>query len=178
MEIKSFLKLLKQKKEFPTNDSEIYKLNSVVLSSTYNEVPWGVREIFATEVASINFGCKFENNSCVKERNEPSPAFFIPAKSLHVNYCCSRCFQTIGNLTTLTNNQDELQIIAGLFDSEAEGFWKQNVGCTLPIRYRSNMCLTGRCAYLQQQKLSKEDLIKIYRLINMKNILKRTKKNV
>lgn len=173
MNFDSFIGLIKKKKEFPTHMGGSWSSDGIILSSTYNGVPWEFRGKLADEVADIDFGCCFENNSCIKEREDPAPLFFTPAVSLHVNYCCSRCFQTIGNTIILPPDENILKQIAELFEETSMGFWRPAVGCTLPPIYRSTMCLTGRCDYIvKKHNLSREDLMKLWRLTNIKQIWK------
>ena len=169
MDYKEFIKLINKEREFPTNSGGIWDAGKVILSDTYQGVPWDIRYSLAEEVSKINFGCEFKNNSCIKERENPEPIFFTPAASLHVNYCCSRCFQTVGNLLILPADEKILYEIACLFDPNAEGFWKKDVGCALPAKYRSTMCLVGRCEYVKSKhKLFKSDMLKILSLTNIR----------
>jgi len=147
-----------------------------VLSETYNDtgVPWEFRYQLAEKTIGIDFGCDFKRGRCIKERNDgPGMIAWLedPSSNVRVNYCCSQCYQTVGNLSYLPNNDKIIEEIASLFDPELRGFWRQGVGCTLPHRYRSTICLTGRCSYLHKTSvMDKEDLLKLYQLSNIRTL--------
>jgi len=159
-----------------------------LLVSTYNDtgIPWEFRYQLAEELKDVDFKCDFKRGRCTQERNDwigMRAWIENPDSNIRVNRCCSQCYLTIGNLMYLQNNDEVLDEITTLFDPELRGFWRQDVGCILPHKYRSTICLTGRCTWLRQQsykneefRMSEADLMKVYRLSNIRSIWKRSRK--
>jgi hypothetical protein len=150
--------------------------NPGILSNTYNGVPWEDRYIAASRLAAVDFGCRFEGNRCIAERNRSdeavSWAMGLGRKNRHVSFCCASCYLTCGNLLILPDDTSVLTEIAKLFNPRAEGFWKTGIGCTLPSKYRSTDCLTYRCNYIKNIGTSKETLQLIVDLVNLKSTIK------
>lgn len=148
-----------------------------ILSDTYlHGVPWWFRYQLAEDLIGADFGCDFRGGRCVKERKDWLAITVWREEARHlgltgkVNFCCDSCVLNAGNLQILPNDPAILEEVAGLFDHMEMGFWRPKVGCILPHKYRSTMCLTGRCHY---NKCTSEVLNKIYRLSNIRSEWKR-----
>lgn len=68
--------------------------------------------------------------------------------------CCSGCYSRVGYLNVLPKN-DQLRTRIAQYFNDRTGFWRPNVGCVLPRKYRSFVCLAHACA---------EDVIPSYTL--------------
>ena len=101
----------------------------------------------------FNFGCDFEDGLCIKIRNRINETrnLLLAAQSQKLmtkgekRCCCSNCGACIGFLRIIFKS--DIDTYADNF-SRKNGFWKDGVGCSLPRKLRSSICLIHRCAYL------------------------------
>lgn len=163
MELSVFLNLFRAPKKIATPQNGLWESAGGVLSENYQGIPWEVRRLYAEKVAQINFGCDFHNGECIAERRD------IHRPTLQgVNFCCSTCKDTVGNLYILPAKVSYLTSIAEVFDKDT-GFWKSGFGCSLEPMYRSTQCLVYRCDFLKGHfPLSRKDLLAIYQLSTLK----------
>lgn len=163
MELAGFLELFRAPKKVPIPHGGFWEAGRGVLSKDYYGTPWETRKTYAEKVAQIDFGCDFYKGTCIAERlgiHRPTPE--------GVNFCCSVCKDTIGNLYMLPENKSCLTAIAMLFDGDV-GFWRKDTGCSLEPMYRSTQCLVYRCGFLKRHfPLSRKDLLAIYQLNALK----------
>ena len=146
----------------------MYERSKGIISRNYLGVPWWFRIKLAQPFEGLDFGCTFDNGRCIRERKEDLTDYWQDKHNPYVSFCCSTCYLTMGNLHILPDRPILLKTIAGSFDETAQGWWREDTGCILPYGYRSTLCLTGRCSYLQQNiKSNKEVLEKSYRLNNI-----------
>ncbi|MCK5016782.1 MAG: hypothetical protein KAS32_06880 [Candidatus Peribacteraceae bacterium] len=181
MELKKFLDFYSKPKTLPMIGGTWSSPGGIV-SDFYSplntpvafQVPWWFRYSLAETLKGTNFGCDFKEGLCAAER--PDGCVEIKEfKKEHkldtpVNFCCSCCHLNIGNLELLPNDTKILTEIADLFEPGQLGFWRSGIGCILPYKYRSTMCLVGRCGFIGDNFiLSRETKIKIYKLGNIRS---------
>lgn len=112
---------------------------SLIGTATYSGLDWKTREHRASQTEKIDYGCNFANGECrvKRELNRPD--------DWRVNTpmcCCKGCQQAQGYLYELP--EDHVEEINALFSDET-GFWRKEVGCTLPRKWRSDVCLSYNC---------------------------------
>lgn len=180
MDVKEFLDYFHSPKRVEMMGGA-WESNGGILSDTYvHEVPWEFRYKYAETLIGIDFGCEFQNGRCVAERQDWLTMRAWKESGLgdpEVNFCCAACYITIGNLEIIQNDQSIINLIASLFDPDKRGFWRPEIGCILPHKYRSTMCLAGRCSFIQRKgRLPKEDFLKVFHFQNIVNTWRRQQK--
>ena len=182
MNVHDFLKFFTSSRQANMIAGGYWHTKGGLITSSYNNlgVPWEFRYGLAEKLIGINFGCNFKNSRCERERKDwiGMRLWLEDSNSnVRVNYCCSSCYITIGNLESLPNDDGILEEVAVLFDPEYRGFWRHSIGCTLSHKYRSTLCLAGRCSHLLRTvKMNKDDLMKIYQLKNIRSEWERSRK--
>ncbi len=91
---------------------------------------WEEREAIAEETARIDFGCDFKGNTCKAMRENSRGC------------CCQSCNSSHGYLEAI--KPSAFNEILSLFD-RVWGFWRPGVGCILPRKWRSSVCLFFAC---------------------------------
>lgn len=97
---------------------------------------WEEREPIAEETARIDFGCDFKGNTC---------------KAMRVNRrgcCCQSCNSSHGYLEAI--KPSAFNEILSLFD-RVWGFWRPGVGCILPRKWQSSVCLLFACLHFMKE---------------------------
>lgn len=100
-------------------------------------LPWIFWRILIEKTRKIDYGCDFNNGGCKRnrERKQDQPMC-----------CCTNCKNRMGFFNVL--NWPAIEKIAPLYNEET-GFWKEGIGCSLPIDIRSVTCVTYRCGFLR-----------------------------
>jgi len=176
MNKKAFIEFFLQPKKIKMMGGE-WESPGGTISEYYakGNVPWWFRYKLAEDLVGADFGCDFVDGLCRAERpggwtviQEFRKDEVLP--DYGVNFCCSACYLNVGNLTILPKDEAALTRVASLYEPSKYGFWREGIGCILPYRYRSTMCLTGRCEYLRRNfRAPKETLAKIYKLTNIRS---------
>lgn len=91
---------------------------------------WEEREAIAEKTATIDFGCAFEGNTCRAMRENRRGC------------CCQSCNSRHGYLEAI--KPSAFNEILCLFD-RVWGFWRPGVGCILPRKWQSSVCLFFAC---------------------------------
>jgi hypothetical protein len=91
---------------------------------------WDEREAIAAETARIDFGCDFKGNTCKAMRENSRGC------------CCQSCNSSHGYLEAI--KPSAFKEILSLFD-RVWGFWRPDIGCTLPRKWQSSVCLFFAC---------------------------------
>ena len=103
-----------------------------------HDIPWEYWYKLAVLTEHINFDCKFNfTGICKRYQGE------LHRKSGRRS-CCDSCRSAKGFFNILPDQVDILDLIASYFDKEY-GFWRSGVGCILPRKYRSAVCLAAHC---------------------------------
>jgi hypothetical protein len=106
---------------------------------------WEEREAIAEETAKIDFGCDFDGDTCRAMRENRRGC------------CCQSCNSAHGYLETIKPSAfDE---ILSRFD-RVWGFWRPGVGCILPKKWQSSVCLFFACVPFMEEK-NRHDLVQI-----------------
>jgi len=129
MEISNFIEYIINKKRSISNHSQL-------------GWPWLIYYEYAELTNLIDFKCDFDKEGVCKNRR---PYRNIDNLDINSKCCCGSCAITIGHSRTFPNNMLALKEIAKLFDIHT-GFWRRNVGCVLPRKYRSVTCLKYICS--------------------------------
>lgn len=170
MDYQNFLNYFKSIKHTPKNGY----IEGGLISDTYFNIPWEIKYKYSEELIGEDFGCNFINNRCIMERTFPLNEWWkgLGKDSKHVSYCCSTCYISVGNIRRLPSDLITLKLIASLFDYVGRrGFWREDIGCILPHKFRSTLCLTDRCDYLKEILAPRKELIqKIDNLLNLKSL--------
>lgn len=101
-------------------------------------IPWNYWYILAELTNHINFDCQFDDAGICKTRR------FGASESVCRQGCCSSCGKAGGYLSALPRQTKTMSLIAACFDKK-DGFWREGVGCTLPRKFRSAVCLAANC---------------------------------
>jgi len=106
---------------------------------------WEEREAIAGKTAKIDFGCDFKGNTCraMRENNR--------------GCCCQSCNSRHGYLQTI--KPSAFNEVLSLFD-RVWGFWRPGVGCILPRKWQSSVCLFFACLPFMKEK-DRHDLVQI-----------------
>jgi len=106
---------------------------------------WEEREAIAEKTAKIDFGCDFKGNTCraMRENNR--------------GCCCQSCNSGHGYLQTI--KPSAFNEVLSLFD-RVWGFWRPGVGCILPRKWQSSVCLFFACLPFMKEK-DRHDLVQI-----------------
>jgi hypothetical protein len=91
---------------------------------------WEEREAIAEQTARIDFGCDFKGNTCKAMRENSRGC------------CCQSCNSSHGYLEAI--KPSAFNEILSLFD-RVWGFWRPGVGCILPRKWQSSVCLFFAC---------------------------------
>ena len=91
---------------------------------------WEERETIAEETARIDFGCDFKGNTCRAMRENSRGC------------CCQFCNSSHEYLEAI--KPPAFNEILSLFD-RVWGFWRPGVGCILPRKWQSSVCLFFAC---------------------------------
>lgn len=115
---------------------------------SYFGLTWNQWSKFAKMTRDLDYGCNFntDKKACKKRICTGKNLYGSSAQALQKNEmcCCSNCRSHIGYLKLIPNSEEAIKEIASLFD-EKYGFWRDKIGCILPIQYRSNTCVSYRC---------------------------------
>lgn len=120
-----------------TNKTRLKEILKDIQSKTFGEGEHYDAQNIKKATSAIQYDCQFKDGKCKNSYwNNQSP-----------RCCCLHCAKYQGylgedNINTLPLNSDK-EIIP-LFD-EKLGFWREGVGCTLPRKYRSYVCLSYNC---------------------------------
>ena len=106
---------------------------------------WEERETIAEKTAKIDFGCDFKGNTCTAMREN------------YRGCCCQSCNSRRGYLQKI--KPTAFNEILSLFD-RVWGFWRPEVGCILPRKWQSPICLFYFCLPFIQKK-ERDDLVQI-----------------
>jgi hypothetical protein len=98
---------------------------------------WEEREAIAEKTAKIDFGCDFKGNTCKAMREVKRGG------------CCQSCKDSHGYLETI--KPSAFSEILSLFDS-VWGFWRPGIGCRLPRKWQSSVCLFFACVPFMKDK--------------------------
>jgi hypothetical protein len=98
---------------------------------------WEEREAIAEKTAKIDFGCAFEGNTCRAMRANSRGC------------CCQSCNSSHGYLEAI--KPAAFSEVLRLFD-RVGGFWRPGVGCTLPRKWQSSVCLFFACRPFMNEK--------------------------
>ena len=98
------------------------------------------------EIQDVDFGCEFIGNECIGMRKRAQTRLKQIGK-----ICCRACAHNVGYLGIKKDAlpQEHLEY----FDEEL-GFWREDVGCTLPREMRSRKCNIYTC---RDSNISDED---------------------
>ncbi len=119
----------------------------------------------------VKIDCDFKDNICKANRESTNKI-----KTNTPNYCCcADCAQTNGYLynmflsnTTTKGIAIEVKIWGNNFNPKT-GYWRKNIGCILPRKYRSMICNFYVCHYLSDKNYldvkSQNRIIKLSRRI-------------
>jgi hypothetical protein len=97
---------------------------------------WEEREATAEKIARINFGCDFKENTCKAMRENSCGC------------CCQSCNSSHGYLEAI--KPSAFNEILPLFD-RVWGFWRPDVGCILPRKWQSSVCLFFACLQFMKE---------------------------
>ena len=113
-----------------------------VSGTAWHGISWDDWAEFARATRDVDYGCKFDCKSeCSGTRNGAW-------HGSDGRGCCRDCGDSRGYLDKLPpGSVDE---VTALYDEEL-GFWRPG-GCTLPVEYRSHICLTYRCGTKAQMR--------------------------
>ena len=106
---------------------------------------WEEREAIAERTATIDFGCDFHRNTCRAMRENSRGC------------CCQSCNSSHGYLEAI--KPSAFNEILSLFD-RVWGFWRPGVGCILPRKWQSSVCLFFACLPFMNEK-DRQDLVQI-----------------
>lgn len=113
-------------------------------------MPWSVWYKLADATHLVNFKCDFKNGVCRMRRTPDyiKDTYYHKNKRFIKMCCCSGCYGQIGYLKSLPNRMSALCGVAKKFDGGRwkRGFWRPDVGCILPRKFRSTICLTHHCS--------------------------------
>jgi hypothetical protein len=103
--------------------------------------PHGLTDVNWEDIGAItsvfDFGCSFDNEGvCLRHSTSTNK---------NKKGCCGGCANSTGHYYQITSNEEDLELIASLFDRE-DGFWREGEGCALPRKLRSLTCLSHYCA--------------------------------
>jgi hypothetical protein len=120
------------------------------LQSKVSEAPdfgetWEEREAIAERTAKVDFGCDFHGNTCRAMRENKRGC------------CCQACHSSHGYLEAI--KPSAFNEILSLFD-RVWGFWRPGVGCILPRKWQSSVCLFFACLPFMNAK-DRRDLVQI-----------------
>jgi hypothetical protein len=119
---------------------ELYLRNgSAITHSNMRGWHWRRWYQFADLTKHIDYGCEFKDGKCKGSKQE--------------RCCCSNCAYNIGYLNRIPTNWQIIKDIASDFDEEL-GFWRAEMGCILPRKYRSKVCLLHKCSNLSEAEYS------------------------
>lgn len=107
-----------------------------------NFVPLEFKFILAEMTSMVDYRCGFKGGTC---KIHHSRATRNPNRAALC--CCVGCYHSMGYMmcTSLPKGSDVV-LMASLFDEET-GYWRKGVGCALPRRLRSPICLRHNCAH-------------------------------
>jgi hypothetical protein len=97
---------------------------------------WEEREAIAEETAKIDFGCDLKENTCKAMREDRRGC------------CCESCKSSHGYLEAI--KPCAFNEILSLFD-RVWGFWRPGVGCTLPRKWQSSVCVFFACVSFMKE---------------------------
>ena len=106
---------------------------------------WEEREAIAEKTATIDFGCAFDGNTCRAMRENRRGC------------CCQSCNSRLGYLEAI--KPCAFNEILSLFD-RVWGFWRPGVGCILPRKWQSSVCLWFACLPFMKEK-GRQGLVQI-----------------
>ena len=106
---------------------------------------WEEREAIAEKTATIDFGCAFDGNTCRAMRENRRGG------------CCQSCNSRHGYLGAI--KPSAFNEILSLFD-RVWGFWRPGVGCILPRKWQSSVCVFFACLPFMSEK-DRHDLVQI-----------------
>jgi hypothetical protein len=94
---------------------------------------------------TMDFNCQFKDGCCSQHRHRE-------AANLRPDYgaemcCCVSCGVRVGYLRLI--DERHLKTYASNYNKET-GFWRKDVGCTLPRKLRSRICVSFACNLADQ----------------------------
>ncbi len=113
------------------------ELFTQMISDSQGPYTWSEWEAIATQVSTLDFGCRFDSDGGCSKRT-----------SFDKRACCSQCAHMVGYLKTLP--AEAVAVCVAKFNP-INGFWTPH-GCTLPWKYRSSTCLSYRCSAVREGK--------------------------
>ena len=114
----------------------------MVSDTAHRGISWGDWAEFARATRNVDYGCKFDcKGECSGTRNEAW-------HDSNGRGCCGDCGNSRGYLNHLPPGS--IDEVTALYDEEL-GFWRPG-GCTLPVEYRSHICLTYRCRTSEREE--------------------------
>jgi hypothetical protein len=119
-------KFLETKVRFTKKECRKHKVSFEKLKSE--------REKIAESTGEIDFDCRFKDGKCKI------------ASSNNSRCCCRNCLYYHGYIISGFLTKKEIEDISKLFDGIENGFWRENIGCILPRKYRSATCLCYNCS--------------------------------
>lgn len=113
------------------------------LESDVNDIgiPWVVHDRIIELISNIQFKCEFNNNTCIHYR---CMEYVNDGNS---KCCCDECRYNRGFLNAIRLGGSEYY--CSLFDSKT-GFYRENVGCILPLSKRSTYCACFYCKTIEK----------------------------
>lgn len=107
---------------------------------------WLLYQRLADLTKYIDYNCGFgEDGLCGLERERAERRSSYDKDRDLQKCCCSGCCSSIGHKKTFPNDYKTLKEYAVRFEAKQDGFWRRGVGCTLPRKYRSSVCLRHVC---------------------------------
>lgn len=127
-------------KEFAENMDMLY--TKIVVDPYTQGIYWEDFEELTELTKYIDYGCNFKNGAC--------KIYYRPG--YQPECCCKFCFRNVGYLRIIPN-YCRLTELAPYFYKDV-GFWKVGMGCQLPRKWRSSICLSHNCKSIDYSPIS------------------------
>lgn len=111
------------------------EIRKCTLRQMYPGLSWDFYEHFASLSEFVDCGCDFVEGKCARIRKD----------TYYKACCCDECYSRVGFQRNI--NLGTADILADFFEPN-KGFWRPDVGCALPRKYRSTVCLRYYCGHV------------------------------
>ena len=105
-------------------------------------ISWSVYQRYAALTEFVDYKCDFDKSTGVCKTCKNFEKF--GRKSNDKACCCKGCASNVGYFKYIPANWGVLKLLAKNY-SKTKGFWREGVGCILPRKYRSMLCLGHQC---------------------------------
>ena len=103
---------------------------------------WSIKMLFHDLTQYIDYNCRFNSEGiCIRRQRYTNPQPYN---------CCGGCASTAGHNRHVPP-EETLRELYPYFNKRS-GFWRAGVGCTLPRRLRSRVCVLHHCVDLSWQE--------------------------